>query len=349
LNPIIAILVPDTPKPPSDPSSDPYGKTKSVSMAKDVSSTGSGPSFAPAPADPYAKQPSQPTSPAAGTATISDMNGCVQMGLGRERMDVPIKLSYSASIAAIMTPTELTLAPCDRFDWKWVWPNSCTPLQIPIPEAFMSMDSEVGIQADASISPMLDLSDGVTPDTTITSSDITQDTLATRIVHLQVKCDLTGEKLSYTLQPKVLCPDGASYSPPAQKITISTQPTVLVKQSLGGPGSMVQIALGQTLTDTVTVVNHSKQEIKGAKLTISISNMAVGVQVDDASCENLGNNISCTFDMGVGASKIVKMTFTLPKSVKETEPYSITATLKLANQSSTIDADKIGFTLQPAN
>lgn len=160
---------------------------------------------------------------------------------------------------------------------------------------------------------------------------------------------MTGDKLSYSLQPKVLCPDGSTYTPPAQKITINTQPTVLVKQSLGEQGGKVQIGLGQTLMDTVTVNNQSKQEIKGAKLTIAISNMAVDVQVDDASCDNLGNNIACTFDLGVGASKVVKVSFTLPKSVKETEPYSVTASLKLANQSSTIDADKIGFTLQPSN
>ncbi len=379
ISPIIPLIAgesktPPPPPPPGDgyspsnPPSKPSGglPSKSAMVTKDATTTGStstgststgtgtdtAASSTPA-SDPYA---TTSNTPAAGTVTISDKSGCVQMGLGSQEMDVPIKPNYSTSFTSLQTPPDLTAAPCDNVDWKWVWPNSCTPIQTSIPSAFITVDTEVGIQGDASMSPMLDLSSGVTPDTSIQPTDLTQDALATRVVHLQVKCGLSGDKQTYVLQPKVQCPDGSTYSPPPQKVIVNTKPAVTVQPDLPKGAPNKALDWGGTFEADFKITNNNVQPYMGAVLTVSSSN-AMNLQVlsaDGMTCNNLGQNFTCTFNLdkqgAPGGTLVLKLNFTLPvqpKNLVDMQNYTLTSSLTLPNQSTAIPGSDIKFSLPP--
>ncbi len=328
-----ALIEPPTPTPASPPEP----KIKSLSMTKDV----------PAPAsasDPYAKPAPAPAGPAVGTVTLSSLSGCVQMGLTSQDVDLPVVPDYSATIQSLLVPSARSLGPGENFDYKVVWPASCHLVSSAIPDIFIST-GDVGIIADAT--PMLDFSESVAADSVSQAKDLTQDGLASKVVKLRVRGNVSGDKTQHTLQQKVLCPDGNTYTLPGQAITIVSKAMVSVTQNLIG-----NHGLGDTATDEVTIENNTQQQIVAAKLTMSFSNMVTGTSSDDPTCKNLGDDIACSFDLQPNEKKTVKVKFTLPKTVTVTvnsnkEEYSISASLKIASLSDVITADKIHFYLVP--
>lgn len=329
--PLIADTPPESPPPPLPPK--PAGK--SVSAAKDI---------APAPnppKEPYGSSSSGTTAPQVGTMTVSSLSGCVQVGMGNQEMDVPVKLDYTVSIENVPAPEEIKVAPGDKVQLKLMWPNSCTLENVKIPDVLMTDDPDVGIVTD--ISPRLDFPEKVIPDSVASVTDLTQDALASKVLQLRMRSDVSGGKLQYTIQPKVLCPDTISYALPTQTITVTAKPLVSVSQNLKGV-----VGFGAVLTDEVTVVNNGSQTITAAKMTVSFSNMVSSVTATGGGdCNNLGNNISCPIDLAIGEKKVIKIGFTLPKKLDEKEEFTIHANVKLSSQDASFDADKINFWLQP--
>lgn len=279
--------------------------------------------------------------PAEGTVTVSSLSGCVQVNMGNQGLAVPIRPDYSTSIAEIPTPQEIKVAPGEAVALKLVWPNSCRLMGVAIPDVLVSDDPEVGIVAD--ISPKLEFPELVKVDSVSPLRDLTQDALASRVVHLRVRHDASGGKQQYSIHPKVQCPDGASYNLPSQTISLVAKPLVSVSQNLKGTQS-----LGATVMDEVRIANNGDMAVHDAKLTMSFSNMVTDVTVTGVSgCNNLGQNVSCPLDLALGGKLQLQVSFTLPKTVKEKEEYTISATVKLSNPDSDFEADKIHFWLQP--
>lgn len=329
-----SVLIEEVAPPPAPK---PGSSAKSVSMAKAVSS----------PADSYGAPISTVSSGAAeGTVSLSALSGCVQMGFSSQYVPVPIVLDYSETIGSVPTPSAKSIGPGENFDYKIIWPTSCRLVSSAIPDIFITTpESDVGIVSDAS--PMLDFSEPVEADSTAQSKDLTQDGLSSKVLHLRVRSNVSGDKTKYFLQQKIICPDGNSYSLPIQELTIVSKPMVSVLQDLQG-----SYGLGESPTNVVTVENNTQQTIVDAKLTVSFSNMVFNASSDNSSCKNLGDDIACTFDLVPNEKKEVKVKFTLPKTVAVTttsskEEYSIGASLKIASQTDVITADKIHFYLAP--
>lgn len=302
---------------------------KSVSVFKEVTSSST-------PSDPYGK-PSTPD----GTTTLSDFSGCIQVGFRNEEMDIPVRLDISATLNEIPSPKDISVAVGETFDLKLTWPQSCKLLSFEIPDVLMSADDEIGIRSDGA-APLLDLSKTVPPDSTIQGSNLIKDALASKLVHLKVRSDVTGEKLSFSFQPKVLC-NGATHFLPAQKLSISAKPTVVVTQNLKG-----NPALGATLSNEITISNNGKQTLNGAKLTVTFSNDVKNISVTGAAtCSNLGITQSCSVTLAPAETKVLTVKFSLPGKLSEKEGYTIGASLKPATQDPAIESDKITFWLNP--
>lgn len=332
---LIDELVP-TPPPPKDPYSE-----KSLAVAKDLPGAETSP-----PSDSYAKPaPAAPAGPAEGTVSLSALSGCVQMGFSSQGLDVPIMPDYSATIQSIAVPATKSLGPGDVFDYKVIWPVSCRLISSAIPDIFVST-GDVGIVMEAS--PMLDFSEPVIPDSVSQSKDLMKDGLASKVVKLRVRSNVSGDKARHMLQPKVLCPDSTTYPLPGQEITIVSKAMVSVTQNLVGSHG-----LGDSPLDEVTIENNTDQPLVATKLTVNFSNVVSGVSCDDPTCKNLGDDIICTFDLQPNEHKVVKIKFTLPKNVIVTsnsnkEEYTVGASLKIVSQNDAISADKIHFYLMPA-
>lgn len=337
----------DVPAPPAESAPQPKPPAKSLSMAKGVETPATPPPAAPAtPAsDPYAKPVATTPTIADGTGTLSALSGCMQMGLSSQDFNLPITPDYSATIKSIAVPATKSLGPGDTFDYKVIWPSSCRLLSFTIPDFIISI-GDVGIVTEAS--PMLDFSESVAADSVSQSKDLTKDGLSSKIVKLRVKGNVSGDKTQHLMQPNVLCPDGNTYPLPGQEITIISKTMVSVTQNLSGSHG-----LGDSPTDEVTIENNTQLPFVAAKLTVSFTNVVSNVSSDDPTCKNLGVDMSCTFDLQPNEKKVVKVKFTLPKTVTVTsssnkEDYTVGASLKIASQTDAITADKIHFYLMPA-
>lgn len=336
--------------PPPAPAPVPPGK--SLSMAKglpDPATPATPPTPSPTttpPADPYAKTaPAAPAGPADGTVTLSAMSGCVQMGLSSQDMDLPIVPDYSGTIQSILVPATKSLGPGENFDYKVIWPASCRLVSSAIPDIFIST-GDVGIASD--VAPSLDFSEPVVAESVSLAKDLTKDGLASKVIKLRVKNGVSGDKTQHVLKLSVLCPDGTTYTLPGQEITIVSKAMVAVTQNLIGTHG-----LGDSPEDEVTIENNTEQSFVAAKLTVGFTNMVAGVVSEDPSCKNLGDDIVCTFDLQPNEKRVVKIKFTLPKTITVTansnkEEYSVNASLKIASQTDAITADKIHFYLIPA-
>lgn len=307
---------------------------KSVSVFKEETSITSPPS------DPYAKPP--PPATPDGTTTISDFSGCIQVGFRNETMDIPVQLDISATLNEIPAPKDIIAAAGEKFDLKLTWPQSCNLQPFQIPDEIMSADEEIGVSSDG-VAPMLALSGAVAPDSSVQGATVIQDAMASKVVHLKVRSDVTGGKLNHSFQPKVLC-DETLYFLPAQKLIITAKPTLTVAQNLKG-----NPALGATLTNEITIANNGKQSVTGAKLIVSFSNAVQNVSVSgSAACSNLGITQSCMLTLAPGETQVLTVQFSLPGKLEEKEEYVIGATLKPVNQDNAVEADKITFWLFPA-
>lgn len=344
VSPLIEVPT-SVPSPAPKPESPPP-PLKTPSMAKYLpGQEPAPPSPPPPPTDSYAKPAAAaPAGPAEGTVTLSAMSGCVQMGMSSQDVDLPIVPDYSSTIQSLLTPSSKSLGVGENFDYKVIWPASCRLVSSAIPDIFIST-GDVGILSD--VSPMLDFSEPVVADSVSQTKDLTQDGLASKVIKLQVRGNVSGEKTQHTLQPKVLCPDGTTYTLPGQAITIVSKSMVSVSQAFVDKYNYVP---GETETNEITIENNTQQPVVGANLTVSSTKNILKLSSSDPDhCKPSGVDIACTFDLLPGKTT-VKVTYVLPKINNKDntdEEYFIDASLKIPSQTEAISGNRLHFYLSP--
>lgn len=248
-------------------------------------------------------------------------------------INVPVYKSFSEPVNNLPEPPILKKSPGEIITLSIVYPKACSMLPIALPYEIRPIYSE-GSQYDPSVN-MLPLA-LMTPalSLNVPPLKVNDEVLVKRSVNLKVAEDLSTDT-TVTIQPKAQCPVGL-IDLKKQQIKITTAPELVVELNhLSG-----EYSAGAPQTVEATVKNKGAMHYKDALLVVEFPSYSTSLK--GSGCKNLGEKMSCTFDLAAYKEFAKKFTFKLKKNITDDKAFAIKAKVSVE-----MDGEKIEPEAEP--
>ncbi len=278
------------------------------------------------------------------TAAVTESGlACDESGGFGFELKVPIAKDYSSGIENMEDPSTNSVNRGDTITLEIAYPVSCTFDLIFLPTSITpigaSSDSYEPTTGQFNFNVFLD-------DVDVEESEglaVHYDTIGTFDLDIFIDQDGSLDSKTLTITPTVTCPDVSTVTLKTQTIEIDSEDDFEVEQSMSGTADF-----GNTITVTTTVTNNTSTSFDSddIELTLVTPSLTSG-QTYDASCSNLGESATCSFDINGNETVTFTTTFDLPDEVEDDTTFEMTSTLTVTSEGSTatFEADSITFSL----